>query len=330
MKKAIVLYSGGLDSMLVIGLMQRAGVEVIPVMFQTPFHNPYSKSGMINYGKVVQDQFSVTLREVPLTDDLLDVIRDPKHGRGKNINPCIDCHLLMLQTAKQLMQTWQADFIVTGEVLGQRPMSQHKQALDLIARKSGLDGLVVRPLSAKLLPPTIPQTEGWVAEEFLLDIGGRGRKRQMALAQEWGLQDYSTPAGGCLLTDSGYSRKLKNLLESDMLDIENCHWIQLGRFFNLSEKCKLVVARNEKECKLLVKHSRTEDYIIEPREGKGPTALLRGVGSEDHAGLANAIVAYYCKHDGPLDLVIKHGQAPERIVTVAAADEAEVKQWLVM
>ncbi|MBN1594836.1 tRNA 4-thiouridine(8) synthase ThiI [candidate division FCPU426 bacterium] len=295
MRRAIVLYSGGLDSTLAIAMLQRAGVEVLPLIFITPFTNPLSKTGRLDKAAAVKQAFGMELLKMPLEDELLALIKNPHFGRGRHVNPCIDCHLLMLQKARELMPEVKADFVATGEVLGQRPMSQHKGALELIARKSGLGGLLLRPLSARLLAPTIPETEGWVAREYLLDIGGRGRKRQLALAGEMELPQYSSPAGGCLLTDSGYARKLTVLLEADMLTADNCRWIQFGRFFNLAPECKLVVARNEKECEKLWEEVRVGDVVIRPQNHKGPTAVFRGRISEASLRCAARIVAAYCR-----------------------------------
>jgi len=293
--KAIALYSGGLDSTLAIGLMLRAGINIIPVHFTTPFGGPYVDGRNTKKETFITQAFGLSLRHYPLDAELLALVKQPQFGWGKNLNPCIDCHLLMLQKTKTLMSESGADFVVTGEVLGQRPMSQHRQALELIARRSGLGGLLLRPLSARLLAPTVPEEKGWIKREHLLDLSGRSRKPQLALAQKWGIDAYQPPAGGCLLTDAGYSRKLKNLLDSDMLNSANCQVIRWGRFFNLDRKCKLVVARNEQECHLLKAHATPEDVLLKPTTEKGPTALLRGEELSACLEQAIALVAYYCR-----------------------------------
>lgn len=294
-RRVLVLYSGGLDSTLAVGLMHQAGLEVIPLVFETPFTNPLSKEGKRDKAGALQEAFGLSLQKVWLGDELLELVKSPKFGRGKHINCCIDCHLLMLQRARELMLKLGADFIATGEVLGQRPMSQHRQALELIVRKSQLEGLVLRPLSARHLDRTLPETEGWVKREFLLDITGRSRKRQLDLAREWGLSNFHAPAGGCLLTEAGYSRKMRVLLDADMLTVANCQWIQYGRFFDLDPECKLVVARNEQECELLEKLAGDEDLLIWPQNISGPTALLRGGDKEKVMKKALSIVSYYCR-----------------------------------
>jgi tRNA-uridine 2-sulfurtransferase len=331
MKRALALYSGGLDSTLAIALLQRAGVEVVPITFVTPFTNPLSKSGQLDKGAIIAKTFQMELQNIPLTEELIALIKNPKFGHGKNINPCIDCHLLMLRKTKDLMEKYQADFVVTGEVMGQRPMSQNKQSLDLIARNCGLEGLVVRPLSAQLLAPTIPQEKGWIAPEFLLDISGRSRKRQMVMAQEWNFTGFGTPAGGCLLTDPGYSRKLRVLLDSDMLDVPNCHWVQFGRFFNLAEKCKLVVARNQAECQELEKLVLAKDVVIRPgQDGKGPTALLRGEVTSEVINRALGIVAFYCREPKlPLLEMVTGENLPSEVRDVQPMEEREIRALLV-
>ncbi|MCK5241491.1 tRNA 4-thiouridine(8) synthase ThiI [bacterium] len=332
MKRVLALYSGGLDSTLAIALMRRAGVEVVPITFVTPFTNPLSKTGQLDKGTIIAKTFQLELQKIPLLEELITLIKNPKFGHGKNINPCIDCHLLMLQKTKDLMYDFQADFVVTGEVLGQRPMSQNKQSLNLIAENSEIAGLLVRPLSARLLAPTIPQEKGWIAPEYLLDIKGRGRKQQIALAQEWGITDFGSPGGGCLLTDPGYSRKLKVLMDSDMLDVPNCHWIQFGRFFDLAKKCKVVVARNESECIQLEKLVLPDDILIEPGAGsKGPTALLRGEYATPEVERALGIVAYYCRSREKLILNQKTGneQTIEEC-SIPPLAEAEVRALLVV
>ena len=298
--KAIALISGGLDSILAARSMQGLGIEIIPLNFKIPFCQ-----------KVVQkiEGLSQELKTVDIGWDFLEMLTQPEYGYGKNMNPCIDCKILMLRKAKELMPVLGAGFIVTGEVLGQRPMSQHKQALALITKKSGLEGLVLRPLSAKLLPETIPEQEGWVGREKLMDFSGRGRKSQMALAEKLGIKEYAQPAGGCLLTDSLFTEKLKDLIRHKELNLANAELLKLGRHFRLSDSVKLIVGRDEAENDSLLKLAREGDLLFMPQETAGPTALGRGNFNQGLITLASGIVSRYCDRNGSDAVEIVYRQA---------------------
>ncbi|MEW6515458.1 MAG: asparagine synthase-related protein [candidate division FCPU426 bacterium] len=302
MPKAIALYSGGLDSTLAVALMRRAGVEVIPLTFTSPFGGGSGEEGRM---RAVADTFGLELQTVPFAEELIALVKSPRHGHGKNLNPCIDCHLLMLRKSKALLPAYGADFVVTGEVLGQRPMSQHRQALDLIARQSGLAELLLRPLSARLLPPTLPQVKGWVGEEWLLDIAGRGRTRQLELAKSLGLEKYQPPAGGCLLTDPGYTRKLRDVMDSGLLTEHAAEVIRHGRYFNLGPAAKLVVARQEAECRRLEALAQAEEWLLVPGDAtRGPSGLLLGPEGESNLGAALEILAHYCRPAPAMEMEI--------------------------
>ena len=205
--KAISLFSGGLDSQLAVCLVKRQGIEVEGVNFKAPFFGGDRKMAM------AADDLGISLKTIDISEEYMDVLRNPKYGYGKNMNPCIDCHGFMIRKAGEYMQENGASFILTGEVLGQRPMSQNKSSLAAVDKISGFRGLILRPLSAKLLPPTIAEQEGWVDREKLLDISGRSRVRQMELAAELGITEYPSPAGGCLLTMENFSRRLRHLFQ---------------------------------------------------------------------------------------------------------------------
>ncbi|TLN19153.1 hypothetical protein FDZ71_05130, partial [bacterium] len=204
--KALVLLSGGLDSAIASKIVLEQGIEVEALNFTTPFIQQNDLTSLT-------DELDIKLHVVALLEDYLEVVKCPKHGYGSNMNPCIDCRILMLRKAKGHMDEVGASFIVTGEVLGQRPMSQHKDALRTIDRESDMEGLVLRPLSAKFLPPTSVEMRGWVDREKLLSIRGRSRREQIALASSYKITNYSCPSGGCLLTDPGFSRRLRDLLD---------------------------------------------------------------------------------------------------------------------
>ncbi len=242
--KALALYSGGLDSILAVKLIERQGIDVVPVHIYTGFAGRKDKAFIEEAVKAYGLKEPVVL---DAREEFLHILKSPRYGYGKHLNPCIDCKIFFLRKLKELMQKTGAQFAVTGEVLGQRPMSQNKSAMLLIEKESSLKGLIVRPLSAKLLPPSIPEEKGWIKRDELCGISGRGRKIQLKLAEEFGLKKIPTPAGGCLLTDPTFSRRLKILMDV----VEETGWeeielIKMGRMF-LINGCILLVARNEKE-----------------------------------------------------------------------------------
>ena len=292
--KALALLSGGLDSTLAIRVILEQGIEVEAVNFFTPFCQCSRKSGCGGYeAKRVADKFGVKLKVFILTTEYFEIIKAPKYGYGKNLNPCIDCRILMHKKAKKYMEEKDASFIITGEVLGQRPMSQHKAALNLIDKESDLKGLVLRPLSARLLPESIPEKEGWVNREKLLEISGRSRKPQMALAKSYEIGDYPCPAGGCLLTDAGFSRRLKDLMAHSEVTLNDIDLLKVGRHFRLSPSFKVIIGRNEDENEKLLRLMKTSDICFKPREIKGPIGVGRGDFDSNTISLAAQIMARY-------------------------------------
>jgi len=311
--KAIALISGGLDSTLAARLMKEEGIGLIALNFKTPFClcDRKSSSGCFSHSRQVAYTLGVEFKSINVTEEFLQIIENPKHGRGSNMNPCIDCRILKFRKAKEFMQESGARFIITGEVLGQRPMSQHRNALSLIDKESGLEGLVLRPLSAKLLPETTPEKEGWVSRERLLNFSGRTRKPQIALAKALDIKDYPCPAGGCLLTDPAFSRRLRDLIEHKELNISNVELLKLGRHFRLNPSAKLIVGRDEKENERLLNAAKGSDHLFFPDESlAGPTALGRGGLSDDLIKRCAGIVSYYCDLNGrqEADIMYKRGE----------------------
>lgn len=285
--RAVGLYSGGLDSTLAIKIMLNHGIEVIPIAFSTPFFSPD-----IEYGQKV---LGTSIERIDLTEEYIDVLLSPRYGYGKNMNPCIDCHSLMIRRAKELLPIYSASFIITGEVLGERPMSQNKQALKLVERYASAEGLVVRPLSGALLPPTIPEEKGWIKREWLYDISGRKRDRQMELARLFGIEDYKTPAGGCLLTDINFSKRLRFLIGiRGRPSREELELLRVGRHF-YSGECWIIIGRNERENKIL-RESKIWRYIFFTIDYPGPTGIIAEGNCID---LAVRILARYS--DAPKD-----------------------------
>jgi tRNA-uridine 2-sulfurtransferase len=296
--KAIALISGGLDSLLAAQCVQRSGIEIIPLYFQIPFcHGASVSLGVADSlpQKVQEALGGVVLRQIDLRDDFLVMLKKPRYGFGAHMNPCIDCKILMLSKAKALMKEWGASFVVTGEVLGQRPMSQHRNALATIEQRSGLTGLLLRPLSAQHLPKSIPEKEGWIAASALFDFSGRSRKPQIKLADALKLANYPNPSGGCLLTDAGFSNRLKDLIKHRELSLEEIELLRFGRHFRLTPHAKLIVGRNEKENGVLEQSAKQGDYLFFPtQEMAGPTALGRGNFNEKSILLSATITCRYC------------------------------------
>jgi tRNA U34 2-thiouridine synthase MnmA/TrmU len=290
--KAIALLSGGLDSTLAVKLILDQGIEVEALNFVTPFCT-CNRKGRCE-AKRVAEEFGIPWKTIASTEEFFRVIREPKHGYGSGMNPCLDCRILMFSRARERMEEIGAAFVFTGEVLGQRPMSQHRQAMRIIDRESGLEGRLLRPLSAQLLEPTIPEKEGLVDREKLLAIQGRSRKPQMALAEEHGIADYPCPAGGCLLTDPGFARRMRDLVRSRPdFDLNDVNLLKVGRHFRLSPGAKVVVGRNEEENRRLQILARQGDLIFEVRSCGSPVTLLRGEAGEAEIHRAAAITARY-------------------------------------
>jgi tRNA U34 2-thiouridine synthase MnmA/TrmU len=316
--KAIILLSGGLDSTIAAELMNREGLELFAVNFKTPFCLCDRRSSNVGCGsnaRRVADALGIELKIINATKDFLEVLKNPKHGYGANMNPCIDCRILFFRKSKQLMEEIGASFIITGEVLGQRPMSQFRRQMDLIEKEAGLDGLVLRPLSAKLLPPTTPEKMGWISRERMLDIAGRSRKPQIALAKDLGISDYPCPAGGCLLTDHVFARKIRDLIDHDELDMPNIDLLKVGRYFRLSENAKLVVGRNESENSVLSLLAKNGDYLFGPASIKGPVAVGRGAFTSELLEVACRIVTRYSDRNEEQEAEISYRMLPEKAET---------------
>ena len=267
--KAVALFSGGLDSILAVKLIQEQGIEVKGVNFKTPFFG-------LDKTFLIAKSVGMDLEIIDITQELLEILRNPKHGFGKNMNPCIDCHALMFKKAGEYMTKIGASFILSGEVLGERPMSQNRNSLNIIERESGFEGRILRPLSALLLAETIPEKEGLVDRNKLLDISGRSRKKQMELAAKMGIEDYPSPAGGCKLTEPAFSKRLRDLFTQESFSLEEIELLKLGRHFRLSKDIKLVVGRNKEENEQLQNFFQDGDFLFKAKNLKGPISLLRG------------------------------------------------------
>ncbi len=273
--------------MLAAQIIRAQGIDVLGIFFKTPFFTPERAIRSA-------ETLALPLKVVDITKEHLKIVRSPKHGYGGNMNPCIDCHALMFRMAGKLMKEERADFVISGEVLGQRPMSQNKKALQIIAMESGLGGLLLRPLSAKRMPITIPEEKGWVKRELLLDIHGRSRRPQMELARELNILNYPSPAGGCLLTEKVFSARLRDLMEFNPdFELREIELLKLGRHFRIDESTKIIVGRNQKENDRIAVLTKPEDMVLIPYSLPGPTVLLMGKKDEKSLHTALDITATY-------------------------------------
>jgi len=297
--KCIVLFSGGLDSILATRLMLDQGLEVEALHLINDFHPRLSAPGAGTPARRAARLLGVPLHEMYEPDRFLAMLRNPQYGYGSNLNPCIDCRLLLLTLAKERMAETGARFVVTGEVVGERPMSQRRDIMLAIEKRTGLTGYVVRPLSAQLLPPSIPESEGWVDRTRLLAIRGRSRKPQMALAEKFGIRDYPTPAGGCLLTDPTFAARVRDLLRHEVhLTPADIRLLKVGRHFRLAGGVRVVVGRNERENEELLALAQPQDYLLDAADYPGPTTLVRGEATQDVLREAAALTARYGKGRG--------------------------------
>ncbi len=303
-RKCIALLSGGLDSKLAIRLMQNQGIIVEALNFKTVFTCCQDMSAQAAH------ELGVGLTVLTQEDDYLELIEAPQFGYGKGANPCVDCRIYMFQKAKQFMAEIGADFIVSGEVIGQRPMSQKRRDLDVISHHSDLEDLLLRPLSAKMLPPTLPEREGWVDRNKLYGFCGRSRKGLIELANELGIEDIPTPSTGCALTEPRFSRKVFDLIH---VSSPSTRWdyemVKVGRHFRYSDTTKVIIGRNEGENTQLEYAFRLPDSqaseLLEPEDFFGPTALITGPAGDEVRAFAAGLVARYTRQveSGSLGLI---------------------------
>ena len=293
-KRAISLISGGLDSAVATKLIIEQGIEVIGLHFSSIFASKRDKQRGHKALRTAEE-LGIEIITKHKGDDYIEIVKNPRYGYGKNMNPCIDCRIYMLRLTKDLLPELDASFVVTGEVLGQRPMSQRRNTIELIEKRSELNGLIVRPLSAKHFPPTIPELEGIVDREKLFDISGRGRQGQYSLVETYKLTEFDLPGGGCLLTDPIFSMKLKDLMATDKAyTTKDIELLAIGRHFRISPSAKLIVARNERENDQLGT-LRERPYInLDPVDFKGPRGVLKADTPDEEAYLLSArIIARY-------------------------------------
>jgi len=319
--RAISLFSGGLDSMLAIKQITKQGIDVIALHIFTGFGGTKDvRDELEKRAKMAGADFlSVDVRE----EYIQDILFDPVYGYGKNFNPCIDCHGYMFKIAKKMLGDLGASFLVTGEVLGQRPMSQRKDALKQVQKLAeDKDNLILRPLCAKLLEPTKPELEGWVDREKLLDISGRSRDRQLALAKEYGWDDYESPAGGCLLTEPVYSQKIREFIEFEEFSVEAIDLLKFGRHFRLPDGAKLIVGRHKEDNEAMQKVSH-KDYISFRLPVAGPYNLINKNATTTEKELAAKIAITYAKSQKGKTYTVQIGQENYQVEPFENKSEAQ-------
>ena len=327
-KKVVALLSGGLDSQLAVRMMQEQGFDVSAVAIKTPFCDFDCGRGCGFEIRERADDLNVNLKTVYLGDEYIEMLKKPKHGIGAGFNPCIDCRAMMFDAAKKHMDEIGAEFIISGEVLGQRPMSQHAPALRTIEKESGLVGKIVRPLSGALLPETDPEKEGLIKRENLGMIKGRTRRNQLDMAQEYGIENPPNAGGGCLLTDPQFGVKAKDLFEhTETPTINDIDLLKIGRHFRLDEETKFVVGRNKDENEMIKAIALPGDILLEARDHVGPVSILRGKNGKSHLKFASSVTLRYS--DAPKDesgvLTIKENNATEEITSNSAKEEEYIK-----
>ena len=327
--KAVGLLSGGLDSALACKLIMDQGFEVHVVYIDMPWG--CGKSARM---RRIAESFGLPCKIIPIGNDYLQILRKPRHGFGTALNPCADCHAYMVRKAAEYMREIKADFIFTGEVVGQRPMSQRKECLKWVEEEGGVPGRLLRPLSAQLLDPTIPEQEGLLDRSRLLAISGRSRKTQLELAKKYGLQHYSQPGGGCLLTEKIFGARVKDVLTRGCGNINETAILGLGRFFRISDQAYAIVARDDQENEKLIQQALDTDLILRSTKFPGPAAVLRAkIPSPDEIRFAAGLIQYFSKYRGKdpqqVDCWRKSERTSVNSVTAAVLDEAAVKPiWM--
>lgn len=304
-------------------IIRNLGIEILAVFFQTPFFTAQ---------RAVQSarHIDLPIKVIDITERHLQVVKKPKHGYGGNMNPCIDCHALMFRVAGRMMQEEGASFMISGEVLGQRPMSQNKQALSIVENESGFNGLILRPLSAKLLPITIPEQNGWIKRESLMDFSGRSRKPQMTTSRDLGITNYTSPAGGCLLTDRIFSKRLKDLFLFDPdPKIDQIELLKLGRHFRITPATKIIVGRNKSENMEISRLAQDNDLILHTISVPGPTVVVSGDKSPDIEKLAAELTASYSDGEGQEIEIEINDSGRIKLVQFFGKDKSEFKRYMI-
>lgn len=328
--KALALFSGGLDSVLAMKVIKDQGVDVTAVHVNFGLGSNVDKSAHIEN---MCNQIGVDFQILDLREEYLkEVLFDPKYGYGKNFNPCIDCHGFMFRHTGKLLEHFNADFMISGEVVGQRPMSQRKDAMEVVKTLSENEDLIVRPLCAKLLPPSKPEREGWIDREKLLDISGRNRQRQLDMAKEIGLKDFESPGGGCLLTQEQFSDKLRDFIKYDTLEVDDMDTLKFGRHLRLPDGAKLIIGRHKEDNEKLEATKSKKYYTARIQNATGPFALLQKDASEADQQLATVFIITYGKTELDTSYKVKffdHGKEVLELEGNKLSSKEEIAQYLI-
>jgi len=329
---ALALYSGGLDSTLACRVAAAQGIKVVAVKFVTPFFGYDLLFNKEEYIRTTKEKFGIDVILKDVTLPYLELLKKPAHGFGRYFNPCMDCKIFLLSEAKKMMPEAGASFLITGEVVGQRPMSQRRDALRVIERDSGCEGILVRPLCAKNLEPTAAERKGLIDREQLLAFSGRNRTPQMKLAEHFGISDYPSPAGGCILADPILSARIqeyyghhKRIVPEDIL------LLLLGRQFRLPTGGWLVLGRDEKQNKKIEKLRQPGDWLLQPSIIPGPTAILRYSRNFEELETAAALVARFAKKSALVDgtaIITAEYKGTSREIDASALEDAIFQPWL--
>lgn len=332
MTKALALLSGGLDSTLAIRVIQEQGIDVIALNFVTVFCRCTSRGSCKLEAVKVSEKLGIPIKVINTTERFLELVKRPKYGYGKNMNPCIDCRINIFRIAGEYMREIGADFIITGEVLGQRPMSQRKEAMRIIDREANLIGLVLRPLCAKHMEPTIPEKSGLVDREKLLNIRGRSRKDQIQLADVFQIKDYPCSAGGCLLTDPEFAHRMRDLVNTCDANVNDVNLLKVGRHFRLDSGTKVIVGRNEDDNAKIDMFSREGDVLLNLVDIPGPLTLMRGEITNEKIQIAARLTARYVKSDFlsvvKVSVLEVGGNASSTIIEVVPMRQEEAERLL--
>jgi len=333
--KALGLVSGGLDSHLATRIMKSLGYQITVLNFTSPFCNcTRADHGCKNEAARLAEEMGIEARVEFMGQEYIDLVRNPKHGYGKNMNPCVDCRIMIFRRAKQVMEEIGAAFIYTGEVVGQRPMSQKKDRMMVIENEAGLAGMVVRPLSAQLLPPTIPEKTGLLDREKMLAIRGRSRKDQIRLMRdEYHVTENLCSSGGCMLTDQNFSHRMRDLLSHDpKASVKDARMLRVGRHFRMAPGVKLIVGRDEEENNRLERMASAEDFLFFPGDARGPLSVAQGSFGPDDLEQICRTVARYCPEAAQRPVTIKYRMkngAGEWSRAATPATDDEIARWRV-
>lgn len=315
--RVLSLLSGGLDSQLAVCVLREQGIEVHGVVFESPFFGA-------DAARVAADRFGIILHAIDFSKEIISLLDEPKHGFGSCMNPCIDCHAMMLRRAGEMLEEKRCHFISTGEVLNQRPLSQNMQSLMEVAKESGYEDYIVRPLSARLLPETKVERDGLVDREKLLALQGRSRREQFSLAAKYGLHDFPTPAGGCRLTEPNFCRRLKDLKDHEGLGgVRSLMLLRFGRHFRLADKLKIIIGRNEKDNIIIEGLVELYDFVLKVENFSSPTCLLPFTATQEQVKQAAAMCARYsdCPRDVSVNVKVRSSLGVTRVKVMPARDE---------